>query len=99
MHINICHFCTFIASQMWLLGRMLPLMVGQHIPESDLHWKSYLDLLRILTLATAFEVTQDTISLMSLLVENYLSGYNMLYPNGITPKLHYLVHLPEQMEL
>ena len=78
MHVNVCHFCTYIAYQMWLLSKMLPLMVGQHIPESDLLWKSYLDLLQVLTLATAFEVTQDTISLMSLLVENYLSGYNML---------------------
>jgi len=84
---------------MWLLGRMLPLMVGRYVPEDDLHWKSYLDLLRILTLATAVEVTQETISLMSMLVENYLTRYNTLYPNSMTPKLHYLVHLPEQMEL
>ena len=88
-----------VASQMWLLGRMLPLMVGRYIPEDDLHWKSYLDLLRILTLATAVEMTQETISLMSMLVENYLTRYNTLYPNSMTPKLHYLVHLPEQMEL
>ena len=74
-------------------------MVGRYIPEDDLHWKSYLDLLRILTLATAVEVTQETISLMSMLVENYLTRYNTLYPNSMTPKLHYLVHLPEQMEL
>ena len=78
---------------------MLPLMVGRYIPEDDLHWKSYLDLLRILTLATAVEMTQETISLMSMLVENYLTRYNTLYPNSMTPKLHYLVHLPEQMEL
>ena len=84
---------------MWLLGKMLPLMVGRYIPEDDLHWKSYLDLLRILTLATAVEMTQETISLMSMLVENYLTRYNTLYPNSMTPKLHYLVHLPEQMEL
>ena len=74
-------------------------MVGRYIPEDDLHWKSYLDLLRILTLATAVEMTQETISLMSMLVENYLTRYNTLYPNSMTPKLHYLVHLPEQMEL
>ena len=78
---------------------MLPLMVGRYIPEDDLHWKSYLDLLRILILATAVEVTQETISLMSMLIENYLTHYNTLYPNSMTPKLHYLVHLHEQMEL
>ena len=74
-------------------------MVGRYIPEDDLLWKSYLDLLRILILATAVEVTQETISLMSMLVENYLTRYNTLYPNSMTPKLHYLVHLHEQMEL
>lgn len=88
-----------LASQMWLLGRLLPLMVGKYVPEDDAHWKCYINLLRIVTLSTAMEVTQDTIALMTLLVEEYLTQYNELYPNSITPKLHYLVHLPEQMAL
>ena len=75
---------------MWLLGRLLPLMTGDHVPEDDKHW---ICLLRILTIATAFELTKDSVSALTLLVD-YLQQFNQLYPNSITPKIHYLLHLP-----
>lgn len=88
-----------LASQMWLLGRLLPLMIGECIPDDDSHWKCYLNLLRILTIATAVEVTEDTIALLALLVKDYVTCFNLLYPNCMTPKMHYLLHLPQQMKL
>lgn len=66
----------FIASQMWLLGRLLPLMVGDHVPSNDVNWLCFIDLLRILTIATAFEVTQDSVSILILLIEGYLQQFN-----------------------
>ena len=38
---------NFIASQMWLLGRMIPCMVGDRVMEGDENWENYLLLLRI----------------------------------------------------
>ena len=87
------------ASQMWLLGRLLPLMVGQCVPESDEHWKCCLQLLRIVTLATSHEVTEGAIPVLTLLVEEYLSQYANLHPGRMVPKLHYLIHLPNQIKL
>ena len=87
------------ASQMWLLGRLLPLMVGKYVPGDDAHWRCFLQLLRILCIATAVEVTVDTVSLLSVLIQDYLVTFNHLYPHSITPKLHYLLHLPRQMQL
>ena len=84
---------------MWLLGRLLPLMVGDSVPEYDIHWISFINLLRILTIATAFEVTEDDVSVLTLLVEDYLKQFNHLYPDSITPKMHYLLHLPQQILL
>ena len=84
---------------MWLLGRLLPLMVGKYVPDDDTHWRCYVQLLRILCIATAVEVTDDTASLLSLLIQDYLVTFNSLYPDSITPKLHYLLHLPRQMQL
>lgn len=84
---------------MWLLGRLLPLIVGKYVPSNDEHWRCYVQLLRILTISTAVEVTEDTVSVLSLLIRDYLVAFNHLYPNSITPKLHYLLHLPRQMEL
>ncbi len=83
---------------MWLLGRSLPLMVGQYVPEGDEHWECFLTLLRITTIATSVEVTPDDIAILSFLIEDYLVRFNSLYPGCITPKLHYLHHLPQQIE-
>lgn len=82
---------------MWLLGRLLPLMVGQHIPEDDNHWMCFVNLLRILTISTAVEVTEDAVATLNLLIEDYLQQFNTLYVNSITPKMHYLLHLPDQI--
>ena len=82
---------------MWLLGRLLPLMVGIRVPDDDQHWVCYQLLLGILVLATSFEITDDTIALLTKLVQDYLVIFNRIYPHSIVPKLHYMLHLPEQM--
>lgn len=84
---------------MWLLGCLLPLMVGQCVPERDEHWKCYIQLLRIVTLATSNKVTEATIHMMTLLIETYLILYANLYPGCIGLKLHYLIHLAQQIKL
>lgn len=86
-----------IASQMLLFGRLLPLMVGQYVPDDDPHWMCFMELLSILVLSTAVEVSGDSIADLRMVVESYLFHYNELYSNTMTPKMHYLLHLPEQM--
>ena len=88
-----------LATQMWFLGRLLPLMVGQCVPESDEQWKCYIQLLRIITLATSYEVTESTIHMMTMLIESYLTQYTKLYPGRMVPKLQFLIHLPRQIKL
>ena len=90
------YFC--LASQTWLLGRLLPLTIGSYVPDGDAHWECYMLLLSITVLATAVEVTVDSVSELTLLVQDYLHVFNSLYPNKITPKMHYLLHLPDQMK-
>ena len=86
-----------VASQMWLLGRLLPLIIGEYVPNDDSHWKCYAELLAILVLSTAVEVPFEVVDELRMMVENYLFSYNSLYPNSMTPKMHYLLHLPEQI--
>lgn len=45
--VDLCLYLHIPASQMWLLSRLLPVMIGHKIPESDSHWLNYLLLLRI----------------------------------------------------
>ena len=84
--------CLHVASQNWLLGRLLLLMVGTHVPDGDSHWEYYVRLLCIIVLATAVEVTLNSVSELAMLVQYYLCAFNSLYPNKITPKVHYLLH-------
>ena len=78
-------------------GSGLVLRLGQYIPNDDPHWKCFLKLLSLLVLSTAVEVTSDSITDLKMVVESYLFHYNELYFNSMTPKMHYLLHLPEQM--
>ena len=36
------------ATQMWCLGRFLPLLIGHHVPEGDCFWENFLLLLTIM---------------------------------------------------
>lgn len=97
MYINMLFIHDHVASQMWLLGRLLPLMIGEYVPTDDPHWMCFTQLLSILILSTAVEVLPETIDDLKISIESYLFRYNSLYPNSMTPKMHYLLHLPEQI--
>lgn len=72
-------------------------MVGEYVPQDDDHWKCFVNLLRILTVATAFEVSEDDIAMLAVLIEDYLQQFTTLYPGQTTPKIHYLMHLAQQI--
>ena len=38
---------SLLASQLWLLGRVLPYEIGKYIPKGDKHWQNYLLLLKV----------------------------------------------------
>ena len=37
----------FLATQMWTLAQLLPLMVGDHVPIGDDHWENFLLMLKV----------------------------------------------------
>ena len=87
-----------LASQIWLLGHLLPVILGKYVRDDDVHWKCYMQLLRVLTISTATEVTENTVATLSFLIQDYLATFNSLYPDSITPKLHYLLYLQWNMQ-
>lgn len=52
---------------MWLLGHLLPLMVGDCVPDDDHHWICFVNLLRILCVGTAVEITPEAIDILQML--------------------------------
>ena len=80
----------------WYCGRQCQV---SEIPSLVITLHHFLLFFYCVTLATAVEITEVTASTMTLLVQEYLRQYNQLYPRGMVPKLHYLIHLPQQMKL
>lgn len=48
-----------VASQMWLLGRLIPFMFGDKVTEEDEYWENYLLLLRVVDYLFAPVVSRD----------------------------------------
>ena len=48
----------------------------------------------------SFDVTEELSVRLAWVTEAYIEGFSKLYQSGsITPKMHHLVHLPEQIML
>ena len=83
------------ASQMWMLGRFLPLMIGADIPADDECWMSFSLLLRIMQYLFAPKLDEDDLAIVQEMIMDHHHHFASLYPTHlIIPKLHYLIHMP-----
>lgn len=86
------------AAQTLLFCRMLPLLIGDKIGEGDPSWRGFLLLLDIIDIAVSPIVSEGLCGHLKLIIEEYLEFFKSHYPNNsIIPKMHFLVHYPEQM--
>ena len=83
---------------MWCLARLLPLMIGEHVPEDDHRWGLFKMLLLIVDYVFAPNTDEDIIEYIRKLIEDHHFKFRELYPAcPVTPKLHYMVHIPDWM--
>ena len=98
VHVTNIHIhCTCItASQMWCLARLLPLIIGDLIPENDNYWLNFLLLLlKITGLIFSPLSSRNIAAYLTSLIEDYLSTFTELYPHcPIIPKQH-MIHIPK----
>ncbi len=91
----IAAFLAFQASQMWLLGRYLPLMIGSTIPDDDEHWMCFTLLLHMMQYLFAPKLSDNDVAVLQEMIMDHHQRFVSLYPdNSVTPKLHYLIHMP-----
>lgn len=70
-------------------------MIGNKVPIGDDHWLNYVDLLIIVDMLLAPALTEDDVALLSVLISDHHHEFLNLYPHSsVTPKMHYLVHMP-----
>ena len=85
-----------VATQMWCLARLLPLIIGNEIPPDDEYWEIFLLLLEMLDYIFAPTLTTPAIAHLKVLINDHHCQFKALYPAcPITPKMHYIVHYPD----
>ena len=55
---------------MWLLGQILPGMIGHYISQDDEHWLNFLVLLQIMDYLLCLLITTDEVAYLQLLIAN-----------------------------
>ena len=70
-------------------------MIGHFVSEDDENWLNFLLLLQIVDLLSSPQITVDEAVYLQLLIEHHHQEFSGLYPEkSITPKMHYMVHIP-----
>ena len=68
------------------------------VPEDDLHWECYLLLLQIIQYSTAKVISASSSVYLSALIDQHHQIFVQCYPGiKVTPKMHYMVHFPQQI--
>ena len=87
--------CFYSAAQMWLLGRILPIVIGDLVPEGDPHWENYLLMMRIADILFSPRIHEDHMGYLSQLIFAHHTRFRELYPSAsVLPKMHFMVHMP-----
>ena len=66
---------------MWCLGRFLPLLIGDKIPEDNKHWENYTTHLEIMDEVFAPVTTPERMDYVGMLIEDFLEEFKDLYPS------------------
>lgn len=83
---------------MWCLGRYLPILIGDKIPEKYPYWENFLSHLEIMGEIFAPITSEDRLDYLAMLIEDFLEDFRVLYQERrLTPKMHYLLHVPTWM--
>ena len=80
---------------MLLLSRVLPLIIGDSVPEDDERWQNYLRMMEIVDILFCPRVTEDDAAYLSTLISDHHEQFCVLYPDSnVIPKRHFLIHRP-----
>jgi len=80
---------------MWFMGRVLPLIIGDLVPDDDERWLNFSLMMDIVDLLFAPVISDDKVAYLSVLISDHHSTFVDLYPeHSVIPKMHFMVHMP-----
>ena len=83
---------------MWTFSTLLPLIIGDLVPNDDQRWECFLLLLEIVKHCTSRVTSPKAAVIVAVLVDQHHQSFRKCYPGtNITPKMHYMVHFLEQL--
>lgn len=86
------------AVEKWTLFRTLPFIIGHKIPENNKTWQLFLCLREIGEIILAPTIGASWISYLDCLISSFLTDFRRLFPNNVTPKVHFLLHYPRLIQ-
>ena len=91
-------YVYFVAAQMLLLARILPLAIGNMVPCDDEAWLCFLAMVEIIRYLFCPRINEDQAAYLQALISDHHTQFTDVYPmENITPKMHYMVHMPRLM--
>ena len=88
------------AASMKNLIVLLPFMVGHMVPDDNQHWLNFIRLQQINLLCFSPVASERTYNSLVQLIGDHHKCFVILYPEqSFTPKLHYLIHFPKQLQM
>ncbi|XP_028395767.1 uncharacterized protein LOC114519789 [Dendronephthya gigantea] len=86
------------ASQTWCLCRFLPNMIGDKVDSNLEYWQCFLKLWNIVQICVAPAITQVDVACLKVIISEHHVMFKRLYPHAsIIPKMHYLIHVPDEI--
>jgi hypothetical protein len=83
------------AAQTWCLLRLLPLLIGDHVPRDDPVWSVLLYLQECVDLVCSEQHSTGSVAYLQVLIEKFMSSYIQYFPEEhIRPKGDLLLHYP-----
>lgn len=83
---------------MWCFFRFLPIMIGDLVDDQLEIWHCFLKLWNIVQISTAPAITKADTAYLKIMISEHHTMFKRLYPNSsIIPKMHYLIHLPDEI--
>ena len=80
---------------MWTFAVLLPLIIGDKVPEDDPAWECFLLLVEITKQCTARVTSPALAAYVAALVDQHHRDFRQCYPAvTLTPKMHYMVYFP-----